>query len=157
MVVQKLRDPRKQVAIAQTKALVPPLSMKGVACKTTKAPGLKFIPLHKYMPPEGKSCLWLHLFFSFWHLTFSVAAQWNNLECISIMIKLHFSKAQFKCRAGEVLSSKLVEKGTLYTLLPARQAGTLTNHDCIDWKSCAPNIFTVWQKFPNVMAQRDEV
>jgi len=38
MVVQKLHDPRKQVAIAQTKALVPPLSVKGVACK--------------YMPPE---------------------------------------------------------------------------------------------------------
>ena len=91
------------------------------------------------------------------YLTFSVAAQWNDLECISIMIKLHFSTAQFKCRAGEVLSSKLVEKGTLYTLQPERQAGTLTNHDCINWKSCAPNIFTVWQKFPNVMAQRDEV
>ena len=52
MVVQKLHDPRKQVAIAQTKALVPPLSVKGVACKTTKAPGLRFIPLHKYMSPE---------------------------------------------------------------------------------------------------------
>ena len=51
MVVQKLHDPWKQVAIAQTKALVPPLFMKGVACKTTKASGLKFIPLHKYMPP----------------------------------------------------------------------------------------------------------
>ena len=158
MVVQKLHEPWKQVAIAQTKALVPPLFMKGVACKTTKAPGLKFIPLHKYMPPEfiKENPVYGYIFF-FWHLIFSVAAQWNNLECISIMIKLHFSTAQFKCRAGEVLSSKLVEKGTLYTLQPARQAGTLTNHECINWKSCAPNIFTVWQKFPNVMAQRDEV
>lgn len=133
MVVQKLHDPRKQVAIAQTKALVPPLSVKGVAYKTTKAPCRTEVhsttQIHASRIHQGKSCLWLHLFFSFWHLTFSVAAQWNNLECISIMIKLHFSKAQFKCKAGEVLSSKLVEKGTLYTLLPVRQAGTLTNHE----------------------------
>ena len=135
MVVQKLHDPWKQVAIAQTKALVPPLSMKGVACKTTKAPGLKFIPLHKYMPPEFIKENPVYGYISFLILTsnlFCSCSVKQPIECISIMIKLHFSKAQFKCRAGEVLSSKLVEKGTLYTLLPARQAGTLTNHDCID-------------------------
>ena len=67
MVVQKSRDPRKQIAIAQTKALVPPLSMKGVACKTTKAPGLKFIPLHKYMPPEfiKENPVYGYIYFSF--------------------------------------------------------------------------------------------
>ena len=107
MVVQKLHDLRKQVAIAQTKALVPPLSMKGVACKTTKAPGLKFIPLHKYMPPEFIKENPVYGYIYFFILTsnlFCSCSVKQPIECISIMIKLHFSKAQFKCRAGEVLS-----------------------------------------------------